>query len=403
VVNTDAQVSTEPESLWDPYDLAFLADPYPIYNRLREENPLYYNEKHDFYLLTRFDDCDRGLPDWKTFSSGRGNILELIKLGSGIPPGTVIFEDPPEHDIHRSLLVKAFTPRRIMAVEPQIRDYCARHLDPLVGTDRFDLMEAVGRQLPMRVIGMLLGIPEENQEAIRDRADQTLGAGEAIEFESSMDGILTNQIFTDFIDWRKDHPTDDLMTELLNSEFEDEHGVRRTLTRDEVLTYLTVVSGAGNETTGRLIGWTGSTLAKHPEQRSELVANPSLIPNAVEELLRFEPAGHPVGRYVAQDVEFQGEVVPKGSAVIFNVGAANRDPRRFPDGDRFDIHRYARHLTFGLGIHYCLGAALARLEGRVAMEELLKRFPEWDVDWDDATMAQTSTVRGWEKLPLITG
>ena len=218
-----------------------------------------------------------------------------------------------------------------------------------------------------------------------------------------MDGILTNEVFAEFIDWRKKHPTDDLMTELLNREFEDEHGVRRTLTRDEIVTYLTVVSGAGNETTGRLIGWTGSTLAKYPEQRAELVADPSLIPSAVEELLRFEPAGHPVGRYVAADVEFQGEIIPKGSAVIFNVAAANRDPRQFPDGERFDIHRSARHLTFGLGIHYCLGAALARLEGRVAIEEILQRFPEWDVDWDNATMAQTSSVRGWKSLPLIVG
>ena len=188
MTDDSTQVSTEPESLWDPYDLKFSEDPYPIYARLREEKPLYYNEKHDFYLLTRFEDCNRGLPDWETFPSGRGNILELIKLGTGIPPGTVIFEDPPEHDIHRSLLVKAFTPRRITAVEPQVRDYCARQLDPLVGSDRFDLMDALGAQLPMRVIGMLLGIPEADQAAIRDTANDTLGEGEAIEWNRGDDG-----------------------------------------------------------------------------------------------------------------------------------------------------------------------------------------------------------------------
>ena len=188
----------------------------------------------------------------------------------------------------------------------------------------------------------------------------------------SDEGFLSGDVFGEYIDWRADHPSDDLMTELLHAEFEDETGTTRRLTRDEVLMYVNVVAGAGSETTTRLIGWTGKVLADHPDQRRELVADRSLIPNAIEELLRYEPPAPHVARYVARDVEHHGRTVPAGSAMIFLVGAANRDDRRYPDGERFDIHReVGQHLTFGYGIHFCLGAALARLEGRVALDEVL--------------------------------
>ena len=213
-------------------------------------------------------------------------------------------------------------------------------------------------------------------------------------------GVTPTRIF--YIEWRAEHPSDDVMTQLLQAEFEDETGATRQLTRAEILTYVNVVAGAGNETTTRLIGWAGKVLAEHPDQRRELVADRSLIPNAIEELLRYEPPAPHVGRYVARDTEHHGQTVPAGSAILFLVGSANRDDRRYPDGDRFDIHReVGQHLAFGYGAHYCLGAALARLEGRIALEELLARFPEWDVDWDRARLASTSTVRGWETLPVV--
>jgi cytochrome P450 len=219
----------------------------------------------------------------------------------------------------------------------------------------------------------------------------------------SQDNFLGGEMFADYIDWRADHPSDDLMTEMLNAEFEDETGETRRLTRAEILTYLTVIAGAGNETTTRLIGWSGKVLAEHPEQRRELAEDSSLIPNAIEELLRFEsPAPH-VARYVARDVEHYGRAVPEGSIMMFLIGAANRDDRRHADGDRFDIHReIGPHLTFGFGIHFCLGAALARLEGRIALEEVLKRFPDWEVDTANARLSPTSTVRGWETMPTFT-
>jgi cytochrome P450 len=214
--------------------------------------------------------------------------------------------------------------------------------------------------------------------------------------------IASGDAFADYIDWRVDHPSDDLMTEMLNAEFEDETGNRRRLTREEILTYVQVVAGAGNETTTRLIGWAGKVLADHPEARRELVADPSLIRPAIEELLRYEgPAPH-VARYVARDVEVQGQTVPAGSIMLMLLGSGNRDDRHFPNGDAFDIHReVTQHLTFGYGPHFCLGAALARLEGRVALEEVLGRFPEWDVDLGAAKLSSTSTVRGWETLPVL--
>jgi cytochrome P450 len=193
------------------------------------------------------------------------------------------------------------------------------------------------------------------------------------------------------------------MTELLQAEFEDETGTVRRLTRDELLTYISVITGAGNETTGRLIGWTGKVLADHPDQRRELVEDHSLIPNAIEEILRFEtPAPH-TGRYVAHDVELHGQTVPEGSIMMLIPASANHDDRRFSNADTFDIHRReGKSLTFGYGIHLCLGSALARLEGRVALDEVLKRFPTWEVDMDRATLVPTSTVRGWETLPVLT-
>jgi cytochrome P450 len=394
----------EPAVYYDPYDVDINADPYPTFRRLREEAPLYYNEQHDFYALSRYDDVERGLLDWETFRSGRGGILELIKAGVELPPGTLIFEDPPTHDIHRRLLSRVFTPRRMNALEAKVREFCARSLDPVVGAGRFDFIADLGAQMPMRTISMLLGIPEADQEAIRDRVDASLRTepGKAMEVEEGGRLELGSEMFADYIDWRVEHPADDLMTELLNAEFEDETGATRRLTRAEVVTYTMVIAGAGNETTTRLIGWAGKVLADHPDQRRELVEDPSLVKGAIEELLRFEPPAPHVGRYVAKDVEHHDRTVPEGSVMLFLVGAANRDDRRFPDGDRFDIHRDpSGHLAFGFGLHFCLGAALARLEGRVALEEVLKRFPEWDVDWSGARLSPTSTVRGWEALPVV--
>ncbi|HVN51344.1 MAG TPA: cytochrome P450, partial [Acidimicrobiales bacterium] len=395
---------SDAEVYYDPYDFEIDADPYPVWKRLRDEAPLHYNERYDFWALSRFDDVEKALVDWQTYISGKGSVLEIIKSGAQIPPGSILFEDPPTHDVHRSLLSRVFTPKRMSAIEPQVREFCARALDPLVEEGRFDFIADLGAQMPMKTIGMLLGIPEEDQERIRDRIDEGLRITEGVMPDAPQSqNYLQNDDFAAYIDWRASHPSDDLMTELLNAEFEDYTGVVRKLSREEILGYVGLLAGAGNETTTRLVGWTGKLLAEHPDQLHDLAADPSLVPNAIEELLRYEAPSPVQSRYVTKDVEHHGRTVPEGAVMVLLNGAANRDEREFPDPDRFDIHRRINHhLSFGYGIHFCLGSHLARLEGRIALEEVLRRFPKgWEVDWDNAEQAHTSTVRGWDRLPVV--
>jgi cytochrome P450 len=395
-------VGTDTSIYYDPFDAEINADPYPTYQRLREESPIYYNERYDFWALSRHSDVEKALVNWQTFSNARGDILEIIQSGMELPSGVVLFEDPPLHTMHRGLMSRVFTPKRMNALEDKVREFCVGSLDPLVGTDRFDVAADFAVQMPMRVIGMLLGIPDADQASVRDKSDAFLRTDAGKPMEVQQDAIANGAMFAEYVEWRAQHPSDDLMTALLNAEFEDETGTTRTLSRDEVLTYTQVLAGAGNETTGRLIGWLAKVLAEHPDQRRELVADRSLIPNTIEETLRFEPTGPHIARYVARDVEYYGTTVPAGSAMLLLVGSANRDERRYDEPDRFDIHRdLGQHLTFGYGLHFCLGAALARLEGRVALDELLNRFPEWDVDYEHARLSSTSTVRGWESMPVF--
>jgi cytochrome P450 len=397
-------VSERHDVYYDPFDVRINADPYPTFKRLRDEAPIYYNERYDVWALSRHADVEKALVDWQTFSSARGDILEVIQSGLQPPSGVILWEDPPLHTKHRGLMSRVFTPRRMNALEDQTRRYCASCLDPLVGSDRFDFVKDLGEEMPMRVIGMLLGIPESDQELIRAHSDKVIRTDPGQPLKVDETRVVSGSLFADYIDWRAQHPSDDLMTQLLTSEFEDETGTVRRLTREEVLTYCTVVAGAGNETTGRLIGWLGKVLGDHPDQRQQIVEDRALIPNVIEETLRFEPTGPHVARSVARDVTYYGTTVPAGSAMLLLVGAADRDERRYPHPDRFDIHRDdIQHLTFGYGIHYCLGAALARLEGRVALDEILNRFPQWDVDHDNLQLAPTSTVRGWERLPTYVG
>jgi cytochrome P450 len=294
----------------------------------------------------------------------------------------------------------------VSAIEPKVREFCARSLDPLLGSGGFDFIADLGAQMPMRTIGMLLGIPESDQEALRDHIDDglRLDEGEMPDMSTRLDDAQNaNSVFAEYIDWRAQHPSDDLMTELLQAEFDDVNGERRRLTRDEVLGYVGLLAAAGNETTMRLIGWTGKVLADHPDQRRLVAEDRSLVANTIEEVLRYESPSPVQARYVTRDVELYGGTVPAGSVMLLLTAAGNRDERKFADADRFDVHRKIdHHLAFGYGIHFCLGAALARLEGRVALDEVLQRWPEWEVDWDRAKQARTSTVRGWESLPVVT-
>ncbi|PQD98677.1 cytochrome P450 [Mycobacterium sp. EPG1] len=391
------------ELYYDPYDYAIDDDPYPVWRRLREEAPLYYNDKYGFYALSRYDDVSRALPDWETYRSGKGTTADILFNNIEVPPGILLFEDPPLHDLHRRLLSRVFTPRRMLAVEDLVRGFCARALDPLMDRDGFDFVADLGAIMPMRTIGYLLGIPEEGQEQIRQRTDQNITVGDAAGDVSATVFAESLALFAEYIEWRASHPSDDLMTDLLNAQVEEPDGALRKLERTEVLAYTAMIAGAGGETTARLIGFMGELLGNHPDQRRELVADPSLIPSAVEETLRFEPPSPVQARYVARDVELYGQTVAEGSFMLLLNGSANRDDARYADPDRYDIHRKGGHLSFGQGLHFCLGSALARLEARVAFEEVFKRWSDWEVDYQTASRARTSSVRGWARMPVRTG
>jgi cytochrome P450 len=387
---------------YDPWDTGLNADPYPVFKRFRDQIPLYHNEVHDFYAVSRFDDVNRALVDHRSFSSARGAVLEIIKAGIEIPPGSLIFEDPPVHDIHRNLLARAFTPRKINGLEAKVREFTAKCLDPLVGGDRLDFVKDLGAVMPLRVVSELFGIPEDYQNRVTEDGDKFVRTERGGQMTDNPDGPITDgQLFAEFIDWRVDHPADDLTTELLNAEFVDETGTTRKLRREELLMFMNVVAVAGSETTTRLIGWAGKLLSEHPDQRRRVVADRSLVPGAIEEILRFEPPALQAARYVTRDVEFHGATVPQGSAMLLLIGAANRDERRFGhDAESFDVTRSPRqHLTFGVGAHYCLGNALARIEGRVALDEIMNRFPDWEVDLGSAVFSSSSVVRGWDSMP----
>ena len=387
---------------YDPFDFEIDDNPYPSWKRLRDESPLYYNDKYNFYALSRYEDVAHALPDWETYRSGRGTTLDIILNGIEVPPGVVLFEDPPLHDLHRRLLSRVFTPRRMEAIEPLTRQFCAHVLDPLIGLGGFDFIADLGAWVPMRTIGYLLGIPEEDQAAIRKSTDALLELKDGKQLREVPPDLFERsyQMLADYIDWRAEHPSDDLMTQLLNAEVEEADGTRRQLTRSEVLNYTATIAGAGNETTTRLIGFIGQLLSDHPDQRRQIVADPSLIPGAIEEALRYEAPSPVQARYVAQDSECYGQTVPEGSVMLLLNGSANRDERHFEDPDRFDIHRNGAHLSFGQGLHFCLGSALARMQARVALEEVIKRWPDWEVDYDNAAMAHTASVRGWARLPV---
>jgi cytochrome P450 len=391
------------EIYYDPYDFQIDDDPYPVWKRMRDEMPLYRNERFDFFAVSRFADVEACSHDWRTFISGKGTVLELIRADVTIPRGMFIFEDPPVHDLHRGLMSRVFTPRRVAALEGRMREFCARALDPLVGGGGFDYVRDLGADMPMRVISEMLGIPEADQEAVRDQID----AGLRIDADRVSAGVDRGAVlndpaqFRDYIRFRRQHPSDDLMTDLITITFVDENGVKRHLDEEEIVNYSALLAAAGNETTTRLIGWTGYLLAKHPDERELLLKDRSLIPGAIEEILRYEAPSPVQARFVTRDVELHGKTVPEGSVMLLLTAAANRDDRRFEDPDRFDVRRKIdHHLSFGYGLHFCLGAALARLEGRVALEEVLARFPRWEVDEENAERVRTSTVRGWHRLPV---
>jgi len=292
----------------------------------------------------------------------------------------------------------------VTAFEDRIRDVCRTYLDPFVGSDGFDYVQDFATQLPSTVISMLLGVPEDEREEVRRHIDTVFhiepGVG-MINDVSFGAQIWLHQYISAQLAERRRRPRDDMFSALVEAEITDADGNRRRLTDEEGAGFANLLISAGTETVARLLGWGSVILAQHPDQRAELAADAALLPAAVEELLRFEAPSPVQGRWVTRDTEFHGQTVPAGSKLLILTGSAGRDERRYPDPDRFDIHRKQEgHVSFGFGIHFCLGAALARLEGRIGLQETLARFPEWQVDYDRAVRQHTSTVRGWSSVPI---
>jgi cytochrome P450 len=387
---------------YDMYDRDIYASPYETYRRLRNEAPLYHNEKYGFYAVSRHADLARILSDRDTFISSKGGVYNILSADIEIPPGLFIFEDPPQHTMHRGLVSRLFTPKAVAALEPQIRQLCTEIVDGLVGRDRFDFMKDFALRLPVQVIGMLVGVPKADQQSLLETFQKNLHERSADPEAAQLEGILeAAQWFNDYLDWREKNPADDVMTQLLAMEFEDDTGTVRKLRRDETVTYLTLITSAGSDTTATAIGWAGKLLSDHPGQRRELVADPGLIPNAVEEVLRCEPPTYHFCRWVTQDVDFHGQTVPAESILVVVPPAANRDEAKWDEPDRFDIHRTPGQIfTFSFGPHFCLGANLARIEARIALETILPRIPDWTADLDRSELTLGIDTRGWDTLPV---
>lgn len=392
------------EIYWDPFDVEIDVNPHPMWRRMRDEAPLYRNEELDFWALSRFADVEAAHRDHRRFSSAHGTVLELMKP-EPLPTKQMIFLDPPEHTTLRALVSRAFTPRRVAAMEDRVRQICSELLDPHVGSGGFDYLQDFAALLPSMVISSLFGVPDEDREEVRRHIDQVFhiepGVG-MINDVSFMAQVYLHQYWQGLVEKRRAEPGDDMLSALTQAEIKLDNGEVRRLTDEECCDFTNLLVSAGTETVARLLGWAAVLLPEHPDQRDALAADASLVPNAIEELLRFEAPSPVQGRWTTEPVELHGTTVPAGSKVLLLTGSAGRDDRKYENPDRFDIRRrFDTHVSFGHGIHFCIGAALARLEGRVAIEETLKRFPVWTVDHANAKRLHTSTVRGYAKVPIL--
>jgi cytochrome P450 len=388
---------------WDPLTPELRDDPYPLWRRMRDEVPVYRNDRHDFYALSRFSDIEAAHKDHDTYASGHGTTLETM-TAEPVDTGMIIHLDPPKHTTLRKLVSRAFTPRRVSMLEDRIREVCTRLLDPHVGAGRFDYVQDFTAILPPTVIASLLGVPEGEHDDLRLLVDDVFhieeGVGMANEtsFKALMDlGLRLGTYFAE----RRTNPRDDVFTDLVEAEIEDDDGFLRRLTDEELAGFGVLLFSAGSETVARHLGWAAKVLDEYPDQRAELVKDRTLITNAVEEILRYEPPSPVQARWTTREVTVQDVTIPVDSKVILITGSAGHDERKYPDPDVLDIHRKVDlHMSFGYGIHFCLGAALARMEGRIGIEETLKRWPEYEVDRDNTVLLYTSTVRGPLNLPI---
>ena len=393
---------------FDPMSEEYFERPYELYRWLRDEAPTYHNERMGFWAVSRYDDCVEVHRDVAGFTSTKGLTLAQLAhpdfRGIADQLGSMIMMDPPMHDRMRKLVNRAFTPRRIAEWEPVAAKVIHGLLDELDGSGRFDAVVDFAGPFPVEVICSIVGVPEGDRQQIRHWTDSMLELEVGNPFPTAAgiaSSIALYQYMEQLVADRRLRPTDDMLGHLITAEVEREDGEVEHLDDGEIARFITLLAAAGAETVTKLVGNGVTTFAEHPDERRRFQADPSLAGSAVEEVLRWKAPSQYQGRYCIEDRTLNGVTIPAGNPVLIVTGAANRDERAYEDPDRFDITRTGPlGITFGHGIHYCIGAHLARLEGKIAFTELYRRWPDLEVDLDAVRFVHMSNVAGPSSVPV---
>jgi cytochrome P450 len=390
--------------IYDPYSRPFQEAPYPLYKRLRDEDPCSYNPDMDFYALFRFEDVWQATLDWETMSSSLGPTLESR---GQIDPDyfSIIGMDPPRHTRLRNIVSRGFTPRRIAALEKEIRGLARGYLDRLGELDAFDFQQEFAVKFPMDVISVFLGIPEEDRDTYRAQVDMGLARDPdaGLDLDTANNLNASRDYMRELIEDRRKNPREDVITVLAEASYEDIDGETRQLTLEECMGFTNLLASAGAETTAKLLGHSLYLLWKHPDQRQYLWDDFSRFDNAIEEILRYEAPSQFQGRVALRESTWHGVTIPVNARVALVTGAACRDEREYEDPDRFDVKRgHDREIYFGHGHHVCIGKSLARLETRIALEEIAARFPHYEIDEANMTHTYQAHVRGYTNVPIST-
>ncbi len=391
---------------FNPFSPDFFDDPYETYRWMRDEAPAYENSRYGFWALSRYDDVLAAHRDWQTFSSEHGlTIDQLTDPDSPVRGTSIIMMDPPEHDRMRKLVSRVFTPRAVSGLEPMIRATITRFLEPLADRDEFDLVADFAAPFPVEVISTMLGVPPDDRQQIRIWTDDLLHREPdqpGLTPAGTEAALLTVGYFLDLIAEKRRHPGEDMITRLTAVEVVDDDGEASRLTDGEIAGFAGLLAAAGSETVTKLLGNGVVLFHRHPDQWQALLDDPSKGPGAVEEVLRYWAPSQYQGRFSHAESTWHGTTIPAGVPVLLITGAANRDERAYDDPDAFDIERPATlPLGLGHGIHACLGAALARLESRVAFEEIGARWPRYAVEEDGLRRVHMSNVAGFSNVPVL--
>jgi cytochrome P450 len=392
--------------VFDPYSEDFFCAPYETYRRMRDEAPVYYSDKYDFWALTRYDDVAAAIKDHETFSSAKGVTLDIVKAPKAVSPiGKIIISlDPPEHERMRKLVNRVFTPRAVASLEQMVKDTIDRYVKQL-DPSSFDAVADFAALFPVEIITSMLGVPPEDRQKLRHWLDKGLERepGSISPSRESMDAMTqSGAYYYELIQQRRDKPQDDMISRLIETEVVED-GEARRLDDIEIAGFATMLGGAGAETVTKLVGNAVVVFADNPDQWQKLKDDRDKIPAAFEELLRYEGPSQYQIRTTTRDVRLHGTTIPAGDPVLLVNGAATRDERFFPDPDRFNIDRVrpvGYNLNFGYGIHSCLGAALARMEGRIALERLIDLIPNYEIDRSGLQRVHMTNVCGWANVPV---